>query len=235
MDNVKEHHYIGKDLEAMSFAHNYHNWILALIKPWLKGSVAEVGAGMGNFSRLLLGCEVECLTAFEPSKEMYSALVNEIGSDPRATAVNDFFTHKSSAGGFDSIVYINVLEHIQEDCNELAEAWNSLRSGGHLIVFVPALSWLYSPLDREVGHFRRYNRTGLEKKVASAGFELMLSHYFDIAGILPWYVNFVLLKRSIGRGSVSAYDQFVVPIMRRVEGVVTPPVGKNILLVAKRP
>ena len=105
---------------------------------------------------------------------------------------------------------------------------------GSILVFVPALPWLYSRLDRQVGHVRRYLKPGLVKLVEQAGLRTVRAHYFDIAGILPWYVNFVLLGNSIGGASVSAYDRLVVPLMRRVERLVPPLVGKNIVLVARK-
>ena len=127
-----------------------------------------------------------------------------------------------------------MLEHIEDDAAELVQAREALDPRGHLIVFVPALPWLYSELDRQVGHFRRYRRRALLELVRAAGFDIVTQRYFDVAGVLPWYVNFTLLGNSIGGGSVSLYDRLVVPVMRAVEGVVSPPIGKNVLLVARR-
>jgi hypothetical protein len=104
-----------------------------------------------------------------------------------------------------------------------------------LLIFVPALPWLFSNLDRQVGHFRRYLKKDLERLTQQAGFTVVNSRYFDCAGILPWYINFVLLKNEIGGGSVTLYDKVVVPLMRVVERYWVPPVGKNILLVARKP
>ncbi len=227
--------YPGKDLEAMSFAVNYHRWILDEFEPYLGRTVAEVGAGSGSVSRLLVDKGVSSLAAFEPSPEMYLRLQQELRGDTRATAVNEFFDSNDSPGRFDSVVYINVLEHIEYDRAELATAFAALRPGGHLLVFVPALPWLYSRLDREIGHFRRYTLGGLTSGVTAAGFTIVRARYFDVAGILPWYVNFVLLGNSFSGGSVSLYDRMVVPLMRRVEGLLTPPIGKNVLLIARKP
>jgi SAM-dependent methyltransferase len=226
--------YFGRDLEAMSFARNYHEWVLAEIAPYLGRSVAEVGAGVGSFSALLLGTGIERLRAFEPSNNMYPVLRDALASDPRAAAVNDFFQPETAGGRFDSIVYVNVLEHIEDDAAELGRAREALNPGGHVLVFVPALPWLYSELDRQVGHFRRYWKGPLLDLVRESGLEIVKARYFDIAGILPWYVNFVLFKNSIGGASVSLYDRVVVPIMRVLEGVLRPPVGKNVVLVARR-
>jgi hypothetical protein len=148
--------------------------------------------------------------------------------------INGFFCPVSAAGCH-SIAYVNVLEHIENDALELRLAYESLRPHGHLLVFVPAQRWLYSDFDRGIGHYRRYTKPGLRQVVAEAGFELVSIRYFDFAGIIPWYFNFVLLKNRPNHGSVRLYDRLVVPFMRRVERILAPPLGKNLLLVARKP
>jgi SAM-dependent methyltransferase len=227
-------HYPGKDLEAMAFAVNYHQWIVDEFAPYLGDVVAEVGAGAGSVSRLLLQRRIARLVAFEPSDEMYPRLVHELAGDARAEAVHDFFTARSAPGAFDSIVYLNVLEHIDNDRVELGNAHAALKPQGHLLLFVPALAWLYSALDREIGHRRRYAKLALERLVRDCGFTIVSARYFDFAGILPWYVKFVVLRQSIGRGGVSLYDKLVVPPVRRIEAAIPPPIGKNVLLIARK-
>jgi hypothetical protein len=102
------------------------------------------------------------------------------------------------------------------------------------LIFVPALPWLYSELDKQVGHFRRYTKKKLTERVQQAGFSIVKARYFDMAGIIPWYINFTLLKNSIRGGSVSLYDRLIVPPMRAIESLVPPLAGKNVLLVAKK-
>jgi SAM-dependent methyltransferase len=226
--------YFGKDLEAMSFAKNYHKWILTEFSPYLGSSVAEVGAGMGGFSTLLLETDIRSLVAFEPSQNMYPLLQEALSKDTRARTVNDFFGRTTTGEHFDSIVYVNVLEHIEDDASELSNARDSLNPQGHLLIFVPALPWLYSEIDRQVGHYRRYVKKDLVELTQQSGFFVVDARYFDIAGILPWYINFVLLKNPFSTGSVSLYDRIVVPVMRLMEGLVPLPVGKNVLLVARK-
>ncbi len=226
--------YFGKDLEAMSFAKNYHRWILSEIRPYLGQRVAEVGAGSGNFSSLLLEAGIQDLQAYEPSQNMFAALQNNLRKEERATCINDYFGQQGESNLFDSLCYINVLEHIEDDATELQRAHQALKSQGHLLVFVPALQWLYSNFDKDVGHFRRYHKSALLNLVRTAGFQVVKARYFDLVGIVPWYLNFVLLKNGMGGGSVSLYDNIVVPVMRRFEQKMTPPLGKNILLIAKK-
>lgn len=226
--------YFGKDLEAMSFAKNYHKWILAEFSPYLGSSVAEVGAGVGSFSTLVLETSINSLVAFEPSQNMYPLLQEALSKDKRARAINDFFGRANAGQRFDSILYVNVLEHIEDDVSELAKACDALAPKGHLLIFVPALPWLYSEFDRQVGHFRRYMKKDLVKLARRSGLSVVKARYFDAAGIIPWYINFVLLKNSMSSGSVSLYDRLVVPAMRVMERLVPIPVGKNLLLVAKK-
>lgn len=226
--------YFGKDLEAMSFAHNYHRWLLSEFSPYIKGSVAEVGAGAGNVSKLLLSFDIKKLTAFEPDLNMYLLLEEALRADNRAKAINDFFSKKEECEYFDSILYINVLEHINDDVSELTKVYAALAQEGHLLIFVPALPWLYSELDRKVGHYRRYTINNIVNLVKRTKFSIITVRYFDVVGIIPWFINFTLLKNTINGSNVCLYDRLVVPPMRVIEGLVPPPIGKNLLLIAKK-
>lgn len=228
--------YFGKDLEAMSFALNYHRWIADEFAPYIGPCVAEVGAGTGNFTEFVLRRGAKKLVAFEPSANMYPLLKEKYISDGRVEVRNSLFGDSSDDffGTFDSVLYVNVLEHIELDAEELCVAYRTLKIGGQLLVFVPALQWLYSELDRKLGHFRRYGKKHLSDVVTGAGFEITCVKYFDLAGIIPWYIGFVLMKKTMTGGNVSAYDRFIVPPMRFLEERVAPPIGKNILLVAKK-
>ena len=224
--------YFGRDLEAMSFAKNYHKWIMDEFKPYLGQNVAEVGAGTGNFSELMME-HITHLVAFEPSKNMYLLLKDRFSKNARVETLNCTFASEYSRfeGCFDSIIYVNVLEHIEKDEQELYYVYNALRQGGHALIFVPALSFLYSNFDKTIGHFRRYCRKDFIKLVQHIGFNIRIVKYFDLAGIIPWYIAFVLLKRPISVGEVLIYDKLIVPLMQQVEKCITPPVGKNLLIV----
>lgn len=232
--------YFGKDLEAMSFAKNYHAWIIYEFKPYLGDSVAEVGAGTGNFSSFLVDAGVKRLMAFEPSHNMFPLLASRFNSSPTVDTINAFFEDYTETFSeifsetFDSVLYVNVLEHIEQDEKALCCAYRTIKKNGHLLIFVPALNWLYSELDKKVGHFRRYHKKQLEQLVKSVGFSIEKLKYFDIAGIIPWYIAFTLLKKTTTAGNVSLYDRLIVPPMRILENLMTPPIGKNLLLVAKK-
>jgi 2-polyprenyl-3-methyl-5-hydroxy-6-metoxy-1,4-benzoquinol methylase len=148
MPNDTTLQYPGKELEAMSFAANYHRWIIDEFEPYFGETVAEVGAGIGSISKLLLAKQIKALVCFEPSQNMYPFLKEKLQQEERATAVNDFFSQRYMQEGFDSVLYINVLEHVENDRDELSNAFAALKPKGHLLVLVPALTWLYSDVDK---------------------------------------------------------------------------------------
>ncbi|HEY0458691.1 MAG TPA: class I SAM-dependent methyltransferase [Pyrinomonadaceae bacterium] len=231
--------YVGKDLEAMSFAVNYHKWILEEFRPFLGKKLVEVGAGTGSFSAMLLAEKPENLALVEPS-EMFGALEQNISQLESKTVVNYYNAIFSEAAGNleqqpDTIIYVNVLEHIEDDRGELKKVYETLDAGGHCLIFVPAFMSLYGAFDEKVGHFRRYTKTGLEEKAKAAGFKVVKSKYFDFAGIFPWYIKYKLLKLdSLKSGAVTAYDKFAVPVAKQFERFLTFPAGKNILTVLQK-
>lgn len=227
--------YFGRDLEAMSHARNYHAWIVEMFRPYLGAHAADVGAGAGSVAELLVR-HVRRLTAFEPSGNMFPLLKTRFADNPAVECRNSALSAEPGcADRFDSVLYVNVLEHIEDESGELESAAAALRPGGHLLVFVPALPFLYSKLDRTLGHVRRYRRRPLVELVQRSGFQVEKVNYVDCAGILPWYLVFVLMKRTMTRGEVSLYDRLGIPVVRRVETLVRPPLGKNLLVVARKP
>ena len=234
--------YPGRDLEAMSFAENYHRWILQTFEPFLGTRLVEVGAGSGSFSELLLERQAESLSLVEPSAGMYGLLEERVcGRDERSRVqlYNAVFRQVAdrlrASVRPDSIIYVNVLEHVADDESELRAIQRTLSAGGRVFIFVPAFQWLFGKFDAEVGHFRRYTRPELEDKCRRAGFRVLMSKYFDLVGVLPWWVKYRLLgSGALEPRVVGLYDQYVVPVTRALEGIITPPFGKNVILVAEK-
>lgn len=227
--------YPGKDLESMSLAVNYNNWLIEMMSPYLGENTAEVGAGNGNITRLLIEQNINQLTAFEPSGNMYGVLKKIFNETPGIKLINDKFLNLTNQYNnyFDTVLYINVLEHIENDMHELNCIKETLKPGGYLCIFVPALSWLYSEFDKSIGHFRRYEKKQLSRLLISTGYVIEKSVYVDFFGIIPWYVVFVLMKRKLTPGAVDIYDRFAVPLARRFEKLFPVPRGKNIFVVAR--
>ena len=227
--------YDGNDLEALSVLKNYQDWIFARVAPWLGGTAAELGAGIGSFSAMLAD-RVESLDAIEPSAALHARLkqnAGALGNVRVLTHTAESWLAAAPPAHYDCVVMINVLEHIRDDAAVLDGIFAALRPGGRLIVFVPALQFLFSNIDRQVGHFRRYERAALKSVLTGAGFRIADLRFFDILGILPWLVmNTWLGKTELNPGMVGLYDRIGVPATRAFESIVTPPIGKNLIAVA---
>jgi SAM-dependent methyltransferase len=234
--------YEGKDLETMSGATNYYRWMLGIFQPYLGKKLVEVGAGSGTFSKMLADTTASSLTLLEPSDEMFPLLKDQAKQLKKQLPVNVYNDFLGNVAADikkkhrpDTVIYINVMEHVEDDAAELKTVYNLLPDGGRLIIFVPALQGLMSDFDKKIGHYRRYSKTGLEQKVRKAGFNVATARYFDFIGIAPWWLKFTLMKSTVMQpGLTKVYDKFVVPVVSKLEGVITPPVGKNVLLVAEK-
>lgn len=220
----------------MGFAVRYHAWIRDEFADAVRGDVAEIGAGVGAFSELLLQLQPRSLTLFEPCTAMHERQPARVAGDARVRRQNAIFAERTGGDEvFDTVVYVNVLEHIEDDRGELRLMHRALRPGGRICIFVPALRWLMSDHDRAIGHVRRYHRGELREKVCEAGFEVERLHFFDSLGVAAWWLCMRVLKLPLKGGSVDTYDRFFVPVLRALESRLRPPLGKNLLLVARKP
>ena len=231
-------------LGAMEYAPNYHEWILDEFKPHIGKRVVEVGSGTGSITKKLFDYNLEKLIAIEPSELVYNKLnevvleyVNDAGKiETEFKSFNSYLTDSKEDLqdiSVDTFIYINVLEHIEDDLAELKLMYSILNEGGKILIFVPALQWLYGTHDSNVGHFRRYYKKELKNKVESAGFKIKKINYFDFLGIIPWWIAFKLLKiKYLKDGQSKIYDKMIVPLERIIEQKMAPFVGKNLLLIA---
>ncbi|WP_419948683.1 class I SAM-dependent methyltransferase [Candidatus Palauibacter sp.] len=229
--------YDGRDLEAMSEAARYHRDILRLFSPYLGERILEVGAGIGNISRLLLEREPARLHALEPSPRMFSLLSRRLRGVPNASAHHAFLSDvidNRDVAGVDSVLSVNVLEHVEDDARELEMMRHVLRSGGHLCLWVPALPGLYSRFDRSLGHFRRYRKKDVAEKLEAAGFQVVRVAYRDLVGMVAWFVACRLMGQALTPGKVRLYDRLVMPVTERFRHRIDPPVGKNVVAVARK-
>jgi SAM-dependent methyltransferase len=232
-----QHFGAAADLERLGTATRFFDWVVDQFRPHLRGHVLEVGAGLGTITRRLLERDPKLtMVALEPAGNLYADLEALAAINPRVRAYNETLATWSPEPGerFDAVMYLNVLEHIEDDAAELRRAANVLRPGGALLVFVPGLERLYSDLDWQAGHYRRYGVRQLRELVTAAGFEPVKLTYFDALGVLPYWVVYRLLGRTrIAGSTLWGYDRVLVPVSRAIQAVVRrPPVGKNVLLVA---
>jgi SAM-dependent methyltransferase len=228
-----------EDLERLGTADRFFRWTLEGFAPYLHGRVLEVGAGIGTITRHLVESDPELsIVALEPADNVYASLASYAALNPRVSAhqqtLREYLPVQDEP--FDAVVYLNVLEHIEYDAEELRLAAAALRPGGALLVFGPALEWLYGELDYRAGHYRRYSVANLRELARAAGFEIVSLSYFDVLGVLPYLVAYRLLRRTAISGSTMwGYDRLLVPLSRLIQRVMPrPPLGKNVILVARK-
>lgn len=199
--------------------------------------VLEIGAGLGLITESLLSRQRE-VTALEPDGGLFSRLQG----NPSAAAARRYKTTlgewaplAEEKGTFDTVLYVNVLEHIKDDVGELVTASRACRPGGNIVVFVPAGPALYGSMDWISAHFRRYRLSELEAVAKSAGLKVVDTRYFDPVGKFPYWMMYrVLKKKSLGSGAVGVYDKVIVPLSARVPKSLTKRLGgKNLILVAQ--
>ena len=175
----------------------------------------------------------------EPSQNLIPILQAKFSANDDVTVVADTLetaVATTQAESCDTIVIVNVLEHIEDDVTSLKELHRTLKPGGTLLIFVPALPFLYSALDKKFGHFRRYRLGELRSKCLVAGFNISTQRYFDILGVIPWWlINRIMGVTTFSDRLALIYDRLFVPIGRMMESVIPPPIGKNIVMIAHRP
>jgi SAM-dependent methyltransferase len=210
--------YEGRDLEVLADMPNYYAWIMDRFGPHVRGRVIEYGSGTGTVSARLLPL-ADTLTLVEPSPNLVASLRTRFAGQPRA----------------ETIVMVNVLEHVEDDEDALSNLLRALTPGGKLLIFVPALQFLMSRLDLLHGHFRRYHRPDLVGKVSRAGGQVEICRYFDLPGVAPWLVlNKLMGSTTFNPALVRFNDRAMVPLARKMEEYLNPPFGKNLILVARR-
>jgi 2-polyprenyl-3-methyl-5-hydroxy-6-metoxy-1,4-benzoquinol methylase len=227
--------YETDDLYDMSEAQNYNAWIISLVKSFIGKSILEIGAGCGNFTQALIAHTDSTITCIEPSTTQYRVLKQvEKGNTTRVKTFHGFSTAIPQNDSFDTLIYNNVLEHIEHDVEELTQIKKHLNPGGHLIIYSPALPFLMSEFDKSIGHFHRYTKKEIIQKVEQAGFQTVHFQYVDFIGIWLWLVKFKWLKSmALGPNSVKTFDRLLVPIIKYFEKWIKIPIGKNVLVVAR--
>ncbi|MDE3241319.1 MAG: class I SAM-dependent methyltransferase [Nitrospirota bacterium] len=229
--------YVSSELAAMAEAENYRRWILRRFAPYLSQRIVEVGAGMGAFSDLLLReARPAALTLVEPADNLVSLLRQRFAGERRVTVVHGYLDLLVGSSPVDSVVLVNVLEHIEDDAAVLRIIWDLLVPGGALLLFVPALPWLYGSMDRAFGHVRRYRKPALAQMLDRIGYETVDLRYFNLLGVGPWLVaGRILQRQTLHPKAVRLYDRWVLPWLLKLESCWPPPIGQSLLAVARKP
>lgn len=234
---MNEFKYAGTELDLFAAMHNWKSYWSGRIRPFIGGDVLEVGAGIGANTPYLDRTGSGRWVCLEPDPELAAQLGRNVGrAAGRSRHETACGTTKSLDPGseFDTILYIDVLEHIENDREELETAASMLRSGGRLLVLSPAHQCLFTPFDKAIGHFRRYNRRML-RDISPAGLRLEQTWYLDSVGILLSAANLLILRQSMPtRGQLAFWDRCVIPLSRLLDRCFFGGVGKSIVAIWQR-
>ena len=230
--------YIGNELELFSHAKNWKQYWNKKVNPFIGKRVLEVGAGIGINTALLLkqnNCVEEWL-CIEPDENLANQIVHNINSNykSKVQVENEFLKDYGSSEKFDTILYIDVIEHIKDDLSEINYAKTLLKENGYLIILVPAHNYLYSDFDKAIGHYRRYNKNMLK---AVVGTELKQEKlmYLDSVGMLASTVNKLFLKQSYPTlKQIKFWDKFIVNSSVVTDAVLMYSLGKTLIGIWKK-
>jgi SAM-dependent methyltransferase len=223
--------YVGNELELFEAARNWKRYFASRLRPFVHGDVLEVGAGLGVNTRYLCTSTVSSWTALEPDARLCEGFRARWASAPswpiEPTIVQGTLDALTHGQRFDTILYIDVLEHIEHDRQEFADAFTRLKPGGALCILCPAHQFFFSPFDVALGHFKRYNKQmfrGLSNHPPSR------LEYLDSVGMAASLANRFLLRQQYPTASqIATWDRFMVPASRVMDRLTFNAIGKSVL------
>ncbi len=228
----EDYKYPGEELILFNNARKWKKYFSKTIKKHTKGNVLEVGAGIGNNTLLLNDGSFHSWLLLEPDSEMATTLqekirINKLPANCKCENKTIFEINES----FDTIIYIDVLEHIQADTAELEKAFNLLNPGGKIIILSPAFNHLYIAFDKAIGHYRRYTSATL-KKIFPENSRLIFSRYYDCAGYFGLLINKIFLNNTVPtKRKILLWDNILVPLSTVLDKLTFHQFGKSIICI----
>lgn len=231
--------YSGTELDQAALAVNWKSYFRSRLAPYITGRVLEVGAGLGGTTVRLRDGRQRSWVCLEPDSSLVSRLqqtLNDNPSDVSTTVVTGDLASLAAHDLFDSILYIDVLEHIEDDRGELQHASSHLAPGGALVVLCPAFQILFSEMDKALGHFRRYT-----KKTLAAAFPAQLEQqelfYLDSLGMLASLANKLFLRQGApSEQQVKFWDGWIIPTSRIVlDRILLHSIGRSVIAIYRKP
>ena len=230
--------YVGTELDLFAAATRWKSYVRHQVAPYIGRDVLEVGAGLGGTTHSLARREVDRWLCLEPDPSLAEILLRSIESAelPSACQVRvGTLADLDARESFDTLLYMDVLEHIEDDRAEMARAAVFLRPGGRLLVLCPAHQWLFSPFDRSIGHFRRYTKR-MFREITPPDLKLVRLVYLDAVGLLASLGNKLVLRSSMPNpAQITVWDKFMVPISRLADPLLGYTLGKSVLGIWQKP
>lgn len=234
-------HYTGhENLELMSDSHRFNDWMYEEISSSLYGDILEIGSGIGTFSEKLTRDFPNSNLTFTDISSMYVELLKKKFSSNGSVVVyrldlNERIDYERIGyKKFDSILAVNVLEHVENDEFAFSQLYDMLKEKGTLVVLVPCHKFLYNIIDQNIGHFRRYTKKELEYKVRKTGFVIDKTFYFNTVGMIGWYLNGNLFKKPKVSGTGVKILDTVVPVLKYTERIFGKRIGLSIICTVKK-
>jgi 2-polyprenyl-3-methyl-5-hydroxy-6-metoxy-1,4-benzoquinol methylase len=227
-------------LQSISSAPDFNYWMYKTIFPYLKGRVLELGSGIGNISDYIIK-DFNDVTLSDYNSDYCLLLKNKYHSHTSVKQINSLdlqdpqFKIKNAhlKESFDSIVLLNVIEHLQDDQLSVDYCHFLLKNDGHLILLAPAYQLLYSNLDREIGHYRRYTSLSLTRLIQS-DFKILRQQYFNFLGMTAWLiVNKILGRKKLSRNSMATFNK-LVPVAKLLDKIIAFKAGVSIIVVGQK-
>ena len=225
----------AETLEIMASAARYNAWQYEVIAPYLGRRVLEVGSGIGNISRHLVAAEHELVVLTDMDEWYREQLWAAYGSHPTVTVgslelPDDEATLVFAPHRLDTVVALNVVEHISDDVGALRTMGRMVGPGGRVVVLVPALERLFGSLDEELQHQRRYSRGALRSAVEAAGLRVETLLWFNFAGTFGWWWNAKVRRAPRIPLRQLRYFDALVPLLR-MERYLPLPCAQSLIVV----
>jgi SAM-dependent methyltransferase len=235
---MSEPTYVGNELELFAEATIWKSYLARQIAPRPGEEVLEVGAGLGGTTRRFCNRTHSRWLCLEPDPALAAQITRSIASgDLPACCRVEVGTIASlgEVGAFDTILYIDVLEHIEDDRGELERAARLLKPGGRIVALSPAHQWLFTPFDAAIGHYRRYSKRTLAA-IRPAGLDLVRLVYLDSIGLFASLANKLLLHQSKPNPKqIAFWDRVLVRMSTVVDPMIGRSLGRSVLAVWQSP
>ena len=234
---VPEGHYIGDELSIFKEAVYWKKYFCKFLSPYISGKVLEVGAGIGGTTKILCNGRCDKWICLEPDPELAEELTRTITRELQGIPCEVrrcLLKNLPSEESYDTILYIDVLEHIEDDREEVINAVTKLNVGGSIIVLGPAHQWLYSEFDRSIGHYRRYNKGSL-LELTPANAKLIDFRYLDSVGMLASIANRLFLRQSLPNlKQIKFWDRRIIRLSRVMDPLLMYSIGKSAFAIWQR-